>query len=890
MASASASPAVDTIHATMTATKAGGQHRPPPDANGRAVATTDGCMFTFSGQTLGAGKALVGNRLHMLDATKQPAAWVLLHEGGASAPPARVGAQMVHAHGYLWLWGGCLRPPAYDLCLLADMQRMLATPGGPDIATVLKYKQMQEAHYAEPDLRVWKFNLTSREWSVAEASNRQRKKRAVVPPPREKFAACVLGDAEMLVVGGAWGGIESCTDEANFLAARRSLWSFSFSTHTWRCLHDGHGQPSSRPDAHKHALFFAIDGTAYLYGGEDADNRSRQELWCWAHSHGNSEGAWRRLANAGDAPDDLSEASVTTLRLGNAPVAVVYGGYFNQGTESAPSAAVARRRDGYQSSAFVFRPQAASGLWSSIALASDSRSLPKLAQAWLTSVGETVVIAGGYGLPAASKLMPGRSTMALPEGNGTAVFLLELTSNVAKGDSPAPLSPATGPSGARHRSRIVHVGSRVILDGLVARSDLNGRKGVATAFDDAKQRFLVRVDDGPAAIGVKPSNLEVDLEVDLEGRPALDAASATPQGAEQALATTPWWRAPPRSTTSATPPALPPVIAPLAAPSAPPPAAPSAPPPAASSAAGCAGAQPRSRRSFTLKMITNGSALKRAEEGMIADLAKRMNGTLDAHTCKLRSLVRDIVVQTGARTPEEIWTVFLAKLKEVDGADADAPEKEPEQWELIEPVAHEILHEVYPRWYPDPGRSTGVNGLTAERPAVHALLASSDATLEDVSTPDPPAATAADAAVHALLASSDATLEDVRTALEQYASEASGDVLAELRRRRDRLKKKKQKKERRQQGETSAQAAMDASQPPDDYVCPITQDVMIDPVIAADGHTYERDAIARWFEGGKQTSPKSGAELETTALLPNHLVRRLILEWRESHGSREQDN
>ena len=77
----------------------------------------------------------------------------------------------------------------------------------------------------------------------------------------------------------------------------------------------------------------------------------------------------------------------------------------------------------------------------------------------------------------------------------------------------------------------------------------------------------------------------------------------------------------------------------------------------------------------------------------------------------------------------------------------------------------------------------------------------------------------------------------------------------------------------------------DDSEPPDEYVCPITQDVMIDPVIAADGHTYERAAIARWFEAGKRTSPKTGGELESTALLPNHIVRRLVLEWRESHGS-----
>lgn len=32
------------------------------------------------------------------------------------------------------------------------------------------------------------------------------------------------------------------------------------------------------------------------------------------------------------------------------------------------------------------------------------------------------------------------------------------------------------------------------------------------------------------------------------------------------------------------------------------------------------------------------------------------------------------------------------------------------------------------------------------------------------------------------------------------------------------------------------------------YLCPITTEVMDDPVIAADGYTYERSAIEEWFK------------------------------------------
>ena len=46
----------------------------------------------------------------------------------------------------------------------------------------------------------------------------------------------------------------------------------------------------------------------------------------------------------------------------------------------------------------------------------------------------------------------------------------------------------------------------------------------------------------------------------------------------------------------------------------------------------------------------------------------------------------------------------------------------------------------------------------------------------------------------------------------------------------------------------------------DAFVCPITGEVLLDPVLAADGHTYSRAAIAKWFER-RQTSPLTGAQL-----------------------------
>ena len=73
----------------------------------------------------------------------------------------------------------------------------------------------------------------------------------------------------------------------------------------------------------------------------------------------------------------------------------------------------------------------------------------------------------------------------------------------------------------------------------------------------------------------------------------------------------------------------------------------------------------------------------------------------------------------------------------------------------------------------------------------------------------------------------------------------------------------------------------------EDLCCSITCELMKDPVVCVgDGHTYERVAIAQWFASGARTSPATGEELETTALVPNHTVRKLIATFLEAKRRR----
>eukprot|EP00877_Chromochloris_zofingiensis_P001497 jgi/Chrzof1/11348/Cz05g33090.t1 len=61
------------------------------------------------------------------------------------------------------------------------------------------------------------------------------------------------------------------------------------------------------------------------------------------------------------------------------------------------------------------------------------------------------------------------------------------------------------------------------------------------------------------------------------------------------------------------------------------------------------------------------------------------------------------------------------------------------------------------------------------------------------------------------------------------------------------------------------------------YVCPITQDVMEDPVIAADGYTYERSAIESWLTT-HNSSPMTNNLLRHKEVIPNHGLRSAISE------------
>ncbi|KAL7264508.1 hypothetical protein ACSBR1_002459 [Camellia fascicularis] len=71
---------------------------------------------------------------------------------------------------------------------------------------------------------------------------------------------------------------------------------------------------------------------------------------------------------------------------------------------------------------------------------------------------------------------------------------------------------------------------------------------------------------------------------------------------------------------------------------------------------------------------------------------------------------------------------------------------------------------------------------------------------------------------------------------------------------------------------------------PDDFRCPISLELMRDPVIVSTGQTYERSCIEKWLGAGHGTCPKTQQTLTSNALTPNYVLRSLIAQWCEVNG------
>ena len=111
----------------------------------------------------------------------------------------------------------------------------------------------------------------------------------------------------------------------------------------------------------------------------------------------------------------------------------------------------------------------------------------------------------------------------------------------------------------------------------------------------------------------------------------------------------------------------------------------------------------------------------------------------------------------------------------------------------------------------------------------------------------------------------EAALKDAEDSMEKAAVQLQHD--------KERIEKQKKQIEK-------LRGVIAARTKPPRIICPISQDIMVNPVVAADGHTYGRAQIEEWLQK-KKTSPMTGADLGDTTLRENIIVRGMVQDFIE---------
>ena len=135
---------------------------------------------------------------------------------------------------------------------------------------------------------------------------------------------------------------------------------------------------------------------------------------------------------------------------------------------------------------------------------------------------------GGGGDPFESMFsgggMPGGMRVQMGPGGGPQVF------SSFGGGAPRRRRPAV-------RYDVLAPGAKVVLKDLVAKPDLNSELASVEAYDDAKQRYQVRLDDDGDVLSLKPQNLQQVLRnvrlTAITSSPELDGESGTLLGARR---------------------------------------------------------------------------------------------------------------------------------------------------------------------------------------------------------------------------------------------------------------------------------------------------------------------------------------------------------------------
>lgn len=77
---------------------------------------------------------------------------------------------------------------------------------------------------------------------------------------------------------------------------------------------------------------------------------------------------------------------------------------------------------------------------------------------------------------------------------------------------------------------------------------------------------------------------------------------------------------------------------------------------------------------------------------------------------------------------------------------------------------------------------------------------------------------------------------------------------------------------------------------PDDFICPLTLNIIRDPVMVQSGRSFERHAILEWLRRGNATCPLTRQPMQVSDLVSNHALQVKIQKWKlEQHHDNNSD-
>jgi U-box domain len=71
---------------------------------------------------------------------------------------------------------------------------------------------------------------------------------------------------------------------------------------------------------------------------------------------------------------------------------------------------------------------------------------------------------------------------------------------------------------------------------------------------------------------------------------------------------------------------------------------------------------------------------------------------------------------------------------------------------------------------------------------------------------------------------------------------------------------------------------------PSEFLCPITMEIMVNPMATRHGQNFEKSAIVAWLRQGSNVCPLTRQPLKISDLIHNNFLAATIQLWRSVHG------